>query len=223
MNNSTKEARGHRLKQLRDLTAPKGGRPLTRAAIARKHFINSHTLKNWEVGHATGLTESGAKQMIDVYQKEYIDCSIGWLMTGEGPEPTQRLVETSKSPKKYQKTDPLCTLDTEIKTFKSLHPEAVIFTIKDDAMSPAYLSGDIVGGLRYYTKDLPSLIDKDCIVETKEGKIWLRRIQHSTIIDRYNLYAINPSTKTELPTIYAVEILSAAPVIRIWRGKKWQP
>ncbi|OHE78672.1 MAG: hypothetical protein A3F67_07055 [Verrucomicrobia bacterium RIFCSPHIGHO2_12_FULL_41_10] len=223
MGDSSKEARGHRLRQLRALTAPKGGRPLTRAALARKYFINAHTLKNWEVGHASGLTESGAKQMINVYQKEYIDCSIHWLMTGEGPEPKRQRTTPTEGPHPQERIDPLATLEDEINAFKSLQAEGVIFVVKDDAMAPIYLQGDTVAGIRYYAKDLARLIDKDCVVETGDGNTWLRRIQNSTVPGRYNLYAINPSTKIELPAIYSVEILSAAPVIRIWRGKKWQP
>jgi len=215
------EARGHRLKQLRQLTGSTPNKPLTRAAIERKYGINAHSLKNWEDGHGGGLTESGARRMINVYQQENIHCSIPWLMQGVGATPTRLLPSIQQAPDFMQRTDPIATAVKEQQDFKSLHLEGITFEVKDDAMAPFYLSGDVVGGVRHYARDIDQLINCDCIIETNTGETWLRRLQKSTVPGQYNLYALNPNTKIERPALYAVEVVAAAPVMRIWRGKKW--
>lgn len=217
----SKEQRGERLKQLRQLTGSIPGKPMTRAAIERKHGLSARTLKNWEVGHGAGLTETGARRVINIYQNENIGCSINWLMRGTGAAPERLLTEFKKSPLAEAQTNTLVTIHSEYDNFKSLHPEAIIFQVKDDAMMPIYQVGDIVGGVRHYANTIMHLIDSDCIIEMKTGETRLRRLQHSTIPHQYNLYGLNPSTKIERPTLYAAEIVSAAPVVRIWRGKKW--
>jgi hypothetical protein len=217
---STPEARGRRLKQLRELTGTEG-KPLTRAAIERKYGLSARTLKNWEYGHGTGLTERGAREVINIYQKENIACSVPWLMDEKGSPPQRRPIALNHSPMSVEITDPISTISIEEKQFKSLHPEGITFEVKDDAMIPFYRPGDLVGGVRHYAEDIDKLLDCDCIVEVKSGEVWLRRLHKSTVPGQYNLYAINPSTKTERPTLYGVEILAAAPVMRHWRGKKW--
>lgn len=220
---ASKEARGQRLLELRNLTGRTPGKPLTRAILERKYALSARTLKNWEYGHGSGLTEEGAKRMIGIYQKEHINCSITWLLEGIGSPPEPRHHKSYQPKSQIKISDSLSTIDAEQAYFKSLHAEAVTFEIKDDAMAPFYQPNDIVGGIRHYAHDIHYLVDCDCIIETKDGETWLRRLQLSTIPDRYNLYACNISTKIERPTLYAVDILTAAPVMRIWRGKKWLP
>lgn len=220
MTSTSPEARGQRLLQLRELTGT-DGKSLSRAVIERKYGLSARTLKNWEYGHGTGLTERGAREIISIYQKENISCSVPWLMLGKGSPPERRPISMTHRPMSAEITDPINTISQEEKYFKSLHPEGTTFEVRDDAMIPFYRPGDIVGGVRSYTEEIDKLLDCDCIVEIKTGEIWLRRLHRSTVPGQYNLYAINPSTKSERPTLYGVEVLSAALVMRHWRGKKW--
>lgn len=217
----SKEARGKRLRQLRELTSSISGKPLTRAAIERRYGLSANTLRNWEEAYRKGLTETGARRVLDIYQRECIHCSMNWLLKGEGTPPKRQLSEPAQAPFSSVQTDPLKTIDDECEYFKSLHLEAAIFEVKDDAMMPVYQVGDRVGGVRHYAQDFKELLDIDCIIEMKTHKTWFRRLQRSTVPNQYNLYALNPSTKVERPTLYSVEVLTVAPVVRHWRGKKW--
>ncbi len=215
---TSKNACGQRLKALRALTGDDEHKPLSRAAIERKYQLSASTLRHWE--DAGGLTEKGARIVIDIYQRENITCSISWLLTGKGTPPYRRAVSHSAEVLRNV-TDTLVSIPQESAHFKSFYPEAIVFEVKDDAMAPMYYPGDTVGGVRHYFKDIPYLIGKDCLTETKDGKIWLRRLQRCTIPGHYNLYALNPDTKIERPTLYNVEVVTCAPVMRVWRGKKW--
>lgn len=221
----SKEARGQRTRQLRELTGSDDHKPLSRAAIERKYGLSAHTLRHWEEADGSGLTENGARIIVNIYQSENINCSVSWLLTGKGSPPKRRevagVMAPSSSPLKIAATDLMASVEEECQRFKAMHPEGIVFEVVDDAMLPRYLLGDRVGGIQYYHQDIPNLIGKDCIVEIKGGGTWLRRLQKSTVPGQYNLYALNPNTKVERPTLYGVEILTCAPVMRIWRGKKW--
>lgn len=217
---SDPKVRGLRLRQLRQLTGSKPGKPLTRAALERKHGLNARTLKNWELGHGGGLSEKGARRAISIYRKEGIGCSITWLLEGVGQAPA-RIFKDAPQRNPNQVTNPIDTIDQEREYFISLHTEGIAFEVKDDAMAPSYMPGDVVGGIRHSAQDIIKLINHDCIVELKTGEILIRRLQNSTIPEQYNLYALNPSTKIERPTLYGIEILTAAPIMRHWKGKKW--
>lgn len=78
---SSSQARGKRLKTLRKLA------DLTREDIAERYAISASTLRSWEDGRATGLTEQGARRIIGAFKSEGIQCNIGWLMYGKGNQP----------------------------------------------------------------------------------------------------------------------------------------
>lgn len=85
INTSTKSsspaARGKRLKSLRLMA------DLSRHDIQDKYDISEYTLRSWEEGRHTGLTEQGAKRMLMVLKKEGIQVDIGWLLEGVGNYP----------------------------------------------------------------------------------------------------------------------------------------
>ena len=216
--NESKEARGQRLKILRQLTAHSGQKQLSRATIERKYGLSSSTLRHWEEAFGSGLTEEGALQVVDIYQQEGIQCSVSWLLNGTGGGPSR---QQEFSTYQTDLVNPLETIIEEYNYFKKLDSEAIVFEVKDDAMAPFYLPGDIVGGIRHYRPSIPELIGRDCIIENKKGEVLLRRLHKSTIPDHYNLFALNPDTKLERPHIYDVAVIVCSPVVRIWRGKKW--
>src|SRR3990167_4314664 len=206
---STKGARAHRLKQLRALTMSSAHKQLSRAVIERRYGLSASTLRHWEEAYGVGLTEDGAKQVVAVYQQEGIHCSIGWLLNGVGNPPVRYEMNNEIT----ESSQPQDTIIQEFNFFKSLHPEAIMLTLKDDAMMPFYHSGDSVAGVRHYRQSIPDLIGLDCIIETKDREPVLRRLQKSTILNRYNLYALNPNTKVERPHLYEIEIIACAPTV----------
>ncbi len=208
----SKEARAQRLRQLRKMA----GQP-SRKTIERRCGLSASTLRSYEDADGVGLTEQGAKVVVTIYQKLDIDCSVSWLYHGCGQPPKHyvRAVPALKL------SEPTNTIEQEINYFKQLHPEGITLECKNDAMLPIYRYGDFVGGIRHYTTALRSLAGRDCIVEIKTGRVLLRRLQLTRSSGHFNLVAINPDTHIEKPVLYSAEILSAAPVIRIWRGKKW--
>ena len=70
--------RGRRLKLLRSMTG------LPRKALEQKYHISASTIQSWEDAKAGGLTEKGAKRVIQVFHKEGIQCSLNWLLHGLG-------------------------------------------------------------------------------------------------------------------------------------------
>lgn len=212
----SKEVRAKRLTQLRKLTG------LTRRAFAQKYGLSENTVKNWEYAHLAGLSEHGARLMIDAFIKEGIECSINWLLYGKGNPPKRKSADpTLQATIKESPDHAHQTILKEINDFKKHHAEAVIYEVKDDSMLPFYRNGDFVAGVRHYAKDISQLIDRDCIVETKSGETLLRTLMISNMPRSYNLYATNQHTRLQRPYLYDVEIVTAAPVIWIRRGKKW--
>src|SRR3990167_10732872 len=139
----SKEARGQRLRQLRALTASATYKQLSRAVIERKYGLSASTLRHWEEAYGVGLTEEGAKQVVGIYQQEGIHCSIGWLLNGVGNPPVRYEMNNEIT----ESSQPQDTIIQEFNFFKSLHPEAIMLTLKDDAMMPFYHSGDSVAGV----------------------------------------------------------------------------
>ncbi|MFU8797196.1 MAG: hypothetical protein ACNA7Y_00600, partial [Gammaproteobacteria bacterium] len=60
--NEAKSARGERLTRVRGMAN------LSRADIEKKYGIPANTLKNWERGRNTGLTEIGARRIVTMLQ-----------------------------------------------------------------------------------------------------------------------------------------------------------
>ena len=75
--------KGKRVRSARMLTG------LTRKKFEEKYKIHENTLKSWESPKQSqqGLTEKGAKRLIEALKNESINCTVEWLMTGAGHGP----------------------------------------------------------------------------------------------------------------------------------------
>jgi ankyrin repeat protein len=70
---------GERLKAARKLTL------LSRRAFAVKHYFNASSYQAWEDGkYKKGLSLSNAEKIVRALKNENIDCSIEWLLQGNG-------------------------------------------------------------------------------------------------------------------------------------------
>lgn len=207
MENRTNPAeRGKRLSQARRMSG------LSRAEIEEKYAIKAPSLKSWEAGRYTGLTEKGARRMSSVLKQEGIQCTVGWLMSGEGSPPTVIQTELPRGKnKKAFLNDP--SLLPEIEFFKQHHLNAICVQITDDGMEPHYRIGDYVAGERYYQDAISQAMGHVCIVETQMEGVLIRLVRKGSREGLYNLQCLNVYTELPKPVLYDVELSSAAPII----------
>jgi HTH-type transcriptional regulator, cell division transcriptional repressor len=211
-------ARGKRLKSLRMMA------DLSRKCVEEKYRISAGTLQSWEDGRYGGLTEKGAKRFLHVLQQEGIQCTSDWLLhgIGIGPQATDSLYLDRQQPvleveQMRANSADLAGEDqaivTELLAFRRSNSNAIDIIVRDDGMGPSYQVGDYVGGKRRYNHDISNLVGRNCIIETTLGEIYLRHLRRGTGEHRYTLMCINPYTTVHEPTLYDVQLLSAAPVI----------
>lgn len=214
---SSKTNRGVRLKRLRNSTG------LSRKDIENKYQIPANTLRSWEDGINTGLTEQGAKRILLALRGENIRCSVGWLLhgTGNGPDGVVSKFFESEPQNEYKKpsshSSPLKMEDENIKieisTFCNLHQNSIYLEVTDDGMEPFYKPRDYVAGVRYYDDNILEAVGKNCIIETQTGESYIRQLRPGKKAGHYNLICLNTQTTAENLAIYDVEVVYAAPII----------
>jgi DNA-binding transcriptional regulator YiaG len=215
---SCPEARGKRLKRIRMLAG------LSRKMVETKYQISASTLQSWEDGKAGGLTEKGAKRIMHSLREEGLQFSIEWLLhgIGSGPQISDRIY-TNISPSLAEEECNLpmgeeSALVKELLAFRQCNKDAIDIVVNDDGMEPYFSIGDYIGGKRRFDKDIISAIGLDCIVETSLGEHFLRRLRHGSTEGVYTLTCLNPNTSLDKPTLYDVQLISAAPVI--WQRRR---
>lgn len=215
---STPEARGKRLKSLRMMAG------LSRKALEDKYVLSASTMQSWEDAKAGGLTEKGAKRAIDVFRQEGIRCAVEWLLYGIGlpPQLSDKLFQHQVQEEEGSDTKGIINEEraivNELLAFRQHNPDAVEFIVADDGMSPFYAKGDYVAGKRRYTDMIEHLIGLDCIIETKENEVALRRLKAGVQPGLYTLICINLDSTVSEYASHDRELLSAAPVI--WHRRK---
>jgi transcriptional regulator with XRE-family HTH domain len=208
-------AKGERLKRLRKMSG------LTIEEFADRYGLGRSTIKFWETGKWMGLSEKGARIVIEAMRLEGIQCSVSWLLNGFGPPPKILDIFCGQIKRKANYKDVVlgeipCSLDQEVNMFKDSMGNAVTLTLADASMEPFFLSGEIVGGKRVNPEEINKLVGKVCIVETEDNKLLCRKIGEGKDPFRFNLYALNPEDNT-LPIVANTRLLSAAPVTRVWQ------
>jgi len=215
---SSKQARAKRLQRLRKLTE------MSRKKFADTYKISQGTLQNWETARFGGLTEKGAQKILEALKKENIYCTFQWLMYNEGIGPQKALATnvadltklSNISSTEKAKINPLAT-KIEFEAFMSSHLNVIHTTINDDYMMPFFSPGELVAGESVTGAKISQLIDKICIIDTKEHGTLVRRLRAGGE-NFYTLIATNTDSKIEKPVLYNVEINSAALVT--WARKE---
>lgn len=213
---SSPQSRGKKLRTLRKMSG------LTLNELADKYGIGVSTIKYWESAKNEGLSDKGAKKIITAMQKEGIQCSYMWLMHGVGLPPQFVNIQYSEASKQAFVSDPNrmeeeTAISHEISTFCDRINDAITLTVFDDGMEPLYTIGDSVGGKRFFGENLEKVIGKNCIIETADHQLLCRRIARGKSPEYFNLYCINPHTISSPPNLYNTQIISAAPIVRIWK------
>lgn len=214
------QAKGERVKRIRHLAN------LSREELCADCEINLATLISWEVGRFGGLSQKGAMRLIARVAKEGVFCTPDWLLyeVGAGPQviadykKVAQVDVLDQEPLLPKNFDESTVIVEELMMFRKLNKHAMDYIIDDDAMLPFYNIGDYVGGTKRLGEKARALINLDCIVQIKDGRIMMRRLQAGPRANTYNLVGVNLQSKTSNTIIYDVEIHSAAPII--WHRRK---
>lgn len=217
---SSKEARAYRLVSLRKMTR------LSKAAFAKKHGISTGNFQNWEGPRYGGLTEQGAKRIIKGLKEEGILCSLEWLMhgAGEGPKITEKLYLKDFNTKEFESNNSIITksqeiekITKELQIFRNHNEDILSLLVNDNSMEPKHEIGEYVAGKKYYNLNMINIIDKNCLVQTIDNDILLRRIKKGSKDGIYTLACTNINTNIENPVIYDAKIIAAAPIMWVRR------
>jgi DNA-binding transcriptional regulator YiaG len=214
MNKSEMKTPGQRLKYVREKLLK-----LSRSEIGEKHGLSKDTLAAWE-NEKIQISEKGLERCIKIFSAENLIVSREWLLIGKGLDPSFSFdlsryfgLPAETESKEEVEDDSTCIIK-EINFFRSSSKNAVTGILSTDDMLPLYARGDYVGGKLRYGKEISECIGKDCIVHTKGGEIYIRRLLKSPNGKGYNLACINPSWHgSSEPVLFNVDIESAAPII----------
>ncbi len=217
---SERLARAKRVLLVREMTK------LSRREFAKKTGIPHSTMQHWEDGSLHALPEKSVMRLIKASSALGVHCSYDWLMFGKGIPPHYidkvALVSgtTQKLTKKLNLSDEAQgkQIKEEITLFLRQDKDAVELVVPDDAMEPSFMAGEIVAGIRYYGKEIESLLGMDCIVLIQGGEAYLRRLLKGSMPGYFHLTHTNPNTTASKPFFYDVELVSAAPIV--WKRKK---
>lgn len=217
MDGSEIKTPGERLRYIREALLK-----LSRADIFKKYALSPDTLIAWESGKIQ-ISQKGIERCIKIYTAENIIISQEWLLTGKGLGPhfsfdLNRYLKTLSTDQPTEKINDNLLLAKEIDFFRSLSPNSIIKLVSTEEMRPVYSMGDYVGGRFRTGEDIRSCVNKNCIVITKNGDSYIRRITPSKNIQKYNLISLNPDWDGDSgPVLFNVEIECAAVII--WHRK----
>lgn len=208
---------GERIKYIREELLK-----LSRADVCKRYAISVDTLAAWE-NEKIQISEKGIERCIKFFNAENLIVSREWILIGAGLSPNfsfelGRYFKTQSTKKPDQQIDDSFLLAQEIDYFRSLTSNSITALISTEDMMPVYSRGDYVGGRFRYGKDIEECVGKNCIVKTKDGAMFIRRIAKSQTQKKYNLVCLNPNwSGNPEPVLFNIKIECAAPII--WHRK----
>jgi hypothetical protein len=211
MNQSSKEERGKRLRYIRDEMLR-----MSRREFSNRHLdlkISQHALHNWEEARFSGLNETHANIILKALKKENVSCDKDWLLYGQGNPPTFNALNEIATIGKFKETE---IIANELRIFRASYVDAVDAIISDECLSPCFLTGDHVAGVRYTGNNIRKALGKVCIIQTYDGKVLIRKVTIGESDDFYNLLSTHPDFKNAHYELFDIQLFSAAP-IHWWR------
>lgn len=194
------EARGKRLREARKLAR------LTLKSMSTNSEINFHTLSGWEIGRHNGLTEKGAKKVVERLTQAGVNCSVEWLMQGTGNQPASLIESYSQS------LSSLAELQSVYATLiQQHHPNMLQLKISDNSMQPLYAQGDFVAGQPITLDKLSQHNGKAVIVKLNDKETICRILSANKETQLISLLAKN--TNYETPVLHDVHPEQIALVI----------
>jgi transcriptional regulator with XRE-family HTH domain len=91
----------------------------------------------------------------------------------------------------------------------------IAIRIQTDKLVPAYRAGDVVIGTKLFGEAIKGAIGRDCIVQTADGRGFVRVVQAGAEDDLYNLRSFNHQSPDERD----VDLAWAAPISWITRPR----
>jgi len=204
--NSSAEARAERLRKIRNLAN------LSRKDLCDSDALKLNTYKGWELARFGGLPIDGAERVVKRVAKEQVVCAIDWLLYGKGQEPY--ILPQPNISSEINEQD---LIIKEILVFQSLYPNATYTKINDDSLSPQYVCGDYVAGIKIFGKDITTAINQVCLVELTNGDILVRYLRQGSNKKYFQLIPTNINNTLENPHIFEAELNFAAPIIRHYK------
>lgn len=199
------------------------------AGLSRKDFeellgISANTIQSWETPkkRGSGLTEKGAKRIASTIRKLNIACSYEWILTGVGNGPI--LVGPMIQETQLPIPPPVDwgfaeSIQKEIAFFKSINQQAVVTAVTDNGMQPFFSMGDYVGGRKTILEDYSGFVGKNCIIETDDGLVLIRRLLRYESPSTNMTICLNLDTDVKDYVLYNIKICSIAEVV--WHRKAY--
>lgn len=189
----------------------------TRKQFAQTTMIPLPTLEAWERGKSV-LTEKGARRLVRSLSDCGVQCRESWLLRGEGEFPhVEGATGDGATGIPDVSSDLPQNILREVSSFLRFTPLSTIFRVEDDGMLPCYAKGDIVGGVILDISDASSIVNKDAIVEKRDGERKLRRIISGIRPGLYSATCTNLYTECTQITDYNLDLKSCARVV--WHRK----
>ena len=192
----------------------------SRTAFAKISNISAATLRAWEEPNEGryGLTQKGAERLIEALSHCNINCTIAWLLLGDGfgPSIAGKTINPLNLDFEQINWGVEESILKDIAAFKANNHNAIVTMISDETMSPFFSNGDYVGGCLESDSDIKKLIGTNCIIDT--GSDFLVRKITACHKNLYTVTSVNPSLPE--PIILSVQIKSAAEIVwHRWRKK----
>lgn len=208
------QAIGRRVKSSRMLAG------LSRKDLNDKYGISAATLRSWEDPQGTrkGLTKKGALRLVSALSDAGITCTVSWLMTGvgQGPGPIKPFFYPSEQGNVTWDEEE--SIFKEVEYFKEVNRAPIVALVGDRGMEPYYEKNSYVAGNKLSTNEIPNLIGLNCIVETLDGNIFIRRLQKGEKEGFYTLTCLNPAQEIKDLLISNIALISAAEIV--WYRKR---
>ncbi|MBP6103592.1 MAG: helix-turn-helix transcriptional regulator [Gammaproteobacteria bacterium] len=209
--------RGKRIKLARHLAN------LTRKDMLENYDINPNTIHAWEKG-INCLTERNAQKLSEAFQGRGLAITKEWLLYGDDP---RSALSTATNTDAQVIADVLSIrgdlkIVEELDYFRQNNPHALSAMVTDEALLPFFYSGDYVGGIPLFAKELQHLIGEFCIISSESSDVLIRKIFQHKQGNIFTIGGINPFAKLEGPDYFDCAIQSAAPITRHWHLGRMQ-
>ncbi len=211
------EEKANRLIQLRNLAK------LSRKDMAQIAEVSFSTYKGWENSRFGGIPTKRAELLVNALNLEGINSSVDWLMLGIGTPPRKilthqndnirNILSLSKNLPQEQLEE--LRIKAELEFFcNNNNWNTLSTTVDDNSMGPIFSSGDLVAGVKLPPEQFAQAIGLNCIVRTKNNKIFLRQIQKGSSSDLFTLLSLNNQC---ISIMYDIKLVDIAPVSWIRR------
>ena len=179
---------------------------------ARAFGWNENTYKSHESG-IRGLKRSVATRYAKAFRT-----TAGYLLTGQG-DPTRRTVPVvgyvGAGAEIYPFDDPASHGIDEVEAPQDVDENTVAVIVRGDSMFPVYKDGDTIYYRRGYDFIEDECIGQECIVQIKDGPIFIKTIIRGSAKNLHTLTSYNAPPREN------VQIAWAAPVGWVQRKRQY--